>query len=95
MARDRFIVRTDNVGDLISEYTTTSWASVRESVLELMAEEYLSEDPQTVAPEDLVEFGYRQGVGHVLMALMAGEARFEFTAPAKPARRRKKNVREE
>ena len=36
MARDRFIVRVDNVGDLISEYTTISWACARESVLELM-----------------------------------------------------------
>jgi hypothetical protein len=95
MATDRFIVRTDNVGDLISEYTTISWACARESVLELMAEEYLSDDPQAATPEDLVEFGYRQGVGHMLMALMAGEARFELTAPPKPVRRRKKTTREE
>jgi hypothetical protein len=95
MTGDRFIVRADNVGDLISEYTTISWACARESVLELMAEEYPSDGPQATVPEDLVEFGYRQGVGHVLMALMAGEARFELTAPPKPARRRKKTVREE
>lgn len=95
MDQERFIVRADDLGELVAEYAGSSWERVREAVLEVMEEDHFGEDLHITRPEDLVAYGYRQGVGHVIMALVAGEARFELKRPAKANRRRKKTAREE
>ena len=82
--KDKVIVRADNVGDLISECARVSWRKNQLSVLEVLAEQFGPDALDTMAPEELIAYGFAQGVGHVIMHLSTGELCPELRDPRRP-----------
>jgi hypothetical protein len=75
MGDEMQIWRSDDLGTLIREYTDASWQAVGEAVLEVLHEKMSPEKLVEMTPEELVQWGYAQGVGHLIMALLAREVR--------------------
>jgi hypothetical protein len=92
MHGERICVRADNVEDLISEAGAQSWGRTGASVLAVLREQLGPEALETLTPEELIHFGYCQGVGHVIMAIVGDGDQYELT---RPTRRRKKSRRKE
>ncbi len=70
---EKFIVRADNVDDLISESARVTWQRHGVSVLEVLEEQFGLQHLYGMAPEELIEIGFRQGVGQVLIDLATAE----------------------
>ena len=96
MQQRKRVIRADEVGALVSAASEWSWSETRRSVLEVLEEQYGPEALANLSPEELVEFGYAQGVGHVIMQLVAGELHPELTDPRRKKKRapRPKQVEE-
>ncbi len=78
MGDEMRIWRSDDLGTLISEYTDASWQAVGEAVLQVLDETIGSEELAEMTPEELVHWGFAQGAGHLIMALLAGEVRLDL-----------------
>jgi hypothetical protein len=81
MKDELYILRSDDLGALIREYADHSWQSVGEAVLEVLQETLDPQDAAALTPQEWVYQGYVQGVGHLIMALLAQEVRLELTDP--------------
>ena len=75
------ILRSDDPGALIREYADSSWQSVGEAVVEVLQETLDPQEWAEMTPEELIHQGYVQGVGHLIIALLAREVRLELTEP--------------
>ncbi len=73
------IVLSDKIGDLVQEVRTKSWGKTADSVLEILKETHGPEALENMSPEELIHWGYCQGAGHVIIALVAGELRVKYT----------------
>jgi hypothetical protein len=78
MGEEMRIWRSDDLGTLISEYTDASWQAVGEAVLQVLHETTGPEELAEMTPEELVHWGYAQGAGHLIMALLAREVRLDL-----------------
>jgi hypothetical protein len=89
MGDEMQIWRSDDLGTLIREYTDASWQAVGEAVLQVLHETISPEELAEMTPEELVHWGYGQGVGHLVMTLLAHEARLDLI----PTRERGQKMR--
>ncbi|MCL5282851.1 MAG: hypothetical protein M1376_23450 [Planctomycetes bacterium] len=78
MGDEMRIWRSDDLGALINEYTDASWQVVGEAVLEVLHETVGPEELAEMTPEELVQWGYAQGAGHLIMAMLAREVRLDL-----------------
>ncbi len=78
MGDEMRIWRSDDLGTLISEYADASWQAIGEAILEVLHETIGPEELAEMTPEELVHWGYAQGAGHLIMALLAREVRLEL-----------------
>ncbi|MCL5279986.1 MAG: hypothetical protein M1376_08785 [Planctomycetes bacterium] len=87
MGDEMRIWRSDDLGTLISEYADASWQAVGEAVLEVLHETIGPEELAEMTPEELVHWGYAQGAGHLIMALLAREVRLDLIPTQKRVRK--------
>ncbi len=83
--KDKFIVRADNVSDLVSESARVCWGLHQASVLEVLEEQMGPDARENLTPEELIAYGFAQGVGHVLMSLACNELMPVLLTPGCPA----------
>jgi hypothetical protein len=91
MQQHRQIFRADNLGDLLSAASDWSWRQTRRSVLEVLEEQFGPDAAVNLSPEELIQFGYVQGVGHMIMQIVAGECQVGLKGPRRRRRSRKTN----
>ncbi len=90
MCDEMQIWRSDDLGTLIREYTDASWQAVGEAVLQVLYETISPEELAEMTPEELVHWGYAQGAGHLIMALLAGEVRLDLIPTPGRVRKRRR-----
>ncbi len=87
MGDEMRIWRSDDSGTLISEYAGASWQAVGEAILQVLHETIGPEELAEMTPEELVHWGYAQGAGHLIMALLAREVRLDLIPTQKRVRK--------
>ena len=83
MSKEVRIIRADDLKALIDEYDASSWADVGESVLQVLREVVGEEKLAAMSWQELIRLGYRQGAGHLIIAMMAGEQFLELVSKGK------------
>lgn len=87
MGEEMRIWRSHDLGTLINEYTDASWQAVSEAVLQVLHKTIGPEELAEMTPEELVHWGYAQGAGHLIIALLAREVRLDLIPTQKRAKK--------
>ncbi len=90
MGDEMRIWRSDDLGALIRDYTDASWLTVGAAVLEVLHETMDAEELAEMTPEELVHWGFAQGAGHLIIALLAGEVRLDLIPTPGRVRKRRR-----
>ncbi len=86
MSNDTHIFRSDDLGALIREYADQSWQAAGDGIMEVLQETLDPQEADRMTPQEWVYQGFKQGAGHLIMALVAQEVRLELNDPRRGVR---------
>jgi hypothetical protein len=78
MSKEVRVIRSDDLLALLAEYDHGSWEEVGESVLQTLADTIGEQELAAMSWQQLIRLGYRNGAGHLLMAILADELHVEL-----------------